>query len=195
MRILTILFFISFNFYDCAAQAGMNVYAGPSAMFSKDEIVTPSGNAHFGYVLGAHARLNSDAMYFLLSAEYGAFDLIGNKKYSFIGGKDLTYLKTKIGLGFDFLKLSKNTHLRTKLQGSILFVNSYDVNELAMNTVLAQNGYIKINDGIGGLTTSFGISKGAITMDLEYEYGFFNLYSFKKSSTLDFINLIVGFRF
>lgn len=195
MRILTILICFIFGSFECLAQAGMNLYAGPSIMYSRDEIVTPSGNGHYGYVVGAHARLNSDAMYFLLSAEYGGFDLIANKKFGFIGGNDLTYIKTKIGLGLDFLKLSRNTHLRTKLQGSVLFVNSYDADEVINDPLLSQNGYLKVNDGIGGLTTSIGISKGSLTLDLEYERGFFNLYNLKKDSKLNFINLVAGFRF
>ncbi|MFM2395136.1 MAG: hypothetical protein RLZZ546_3119 [Bacteroidota bacterium] len=176
-----------------SGQAGMTVYAGPSVAFSSDKIVTPSG-AHYGYVIGANARLNSDGMYFLLSGEYGRYDFLSNNKLSFIGGDDLGYMKGKIGIGFDFLKLSRNMFLRSKIQGTVLFVNSYN-EELLSTPLLKTNGYTAINDGVGGLATSLGISKGIFSLDLEYDHGLFNIFKEKKSSKMNFLNLVFGVRF
>ncbi|MBK8701347.1 MAG: hypothetical protein IPN29_18100 [Saprospiraceae bacterium] len=175
-------------------QAGMSIYLGPSAAFSGDKFITPGGQGHYGYVIGAHARLNSDFMYFILTGEYGAFDLISSEKLNFIGGDDLTYIKGKIGLGFDVKRFNKKTVLRSKLQGSVMFVNDFDVNLLNDPTLVA-NGYTKLNDGIAGLSTCIGITRGIFDFDLEYEYGFFNLYNTKKESKLNFLSLTAGVRF
>jgi hypothetical protein len=164
-------------------------------MKSPDEIVSPSGKAHYGYVIGAHARLNSDYMYFLLSGEYGTFDLIANSKATFIGGDDLKYAKGKIGLGFDVARLTRNIVLRSKLQGTVMFVNDFDQKLIDNDPLLSPNGYTKINDGIGGLATCVGIRIGSFFTDLEYEKGFFNLYNKKKDSKINFISLTAGFQF
>lgn len=177
------------------SQAGMGIYLGPSVMKSTDKVVSPGGSMHYGYVIGANARLNSDNMYFLLSGEYGTFDLIANKSAKFIGGEDLSYAKGKIGLGFDIAKISRKIVLRSKLQGTVMFVNNFNQDVIDNDPLLSANGYSLINDGIGGLATCIGIRFGSFFTDLEYEKGFFNLYHEKKDSKLNFISLTAGFQF
>jgi hypothetical protein len=177
------------------SQAGMTIYAGPSFGFSPDKVVTAGGEGHFGYVIGAHARLNSDFMYFMLTGEYGTFDLVGNNKWNFVGGDDLKYIKGKVGLGFDLKRLSSKMVLRSKLQGSLLFVNDYDDNWIKNDTRLATNGYTTINEGMAGVATCVGLTIGSLDLDLEYEQGLYNLYTGHKASKIHFINLTAGFRF
>lgn len=194
MRITFIVILIALFAQLSFGQAGMNIYVGPSMAFSKDNIVTGSGEAHYGYVIGAHARLNSDPMYFLISGEYGTMDFVSNKKLSFIGGDDLTYAKAKIGLGFDVFRFSQKVAIRTKLQGSLMFVNGFN-NDLLKLPKYVNNGYTEVNDGIAGLATCVGVTLGALTFDLEYEHGLFNIFKEKKQSKLNFINLVAGVRF
>ena len=85
--ILLVAFLISTATAKLWGQAGMTIYVGPSVAFSGDNVVTAGGEAHFGYVIGANARLNSDFMYFMLTGEYGTFDLVANKKWNFIGSR------------------------------------------------------------------------------------------------------------
>lgn len=178
-----------------SAQAGMTLYLGPSYAFSPDKVVTAGGEGHFGYVVGAHARLNSDFMYFMLTGEYGTFDLVGNKKWNFVGGNDLKYIKAKIGLGFDIKKLNSTTTLRSKFQGSLLFVNDYNDAWIQNDSRLLSNGYTAINEGMAGVSTCIGLTLGSFDIDLEYEQGLYNLYTGFKSSKIHFINLTGGFRF
>jgi hypothetical protein len=194
MRITIISFLLVVCVYFAFGQAGMNVYAGPSMAFSKDNIVTGSGEAHYGYVIGVNARLNSDPMYFILSGEYGTMDFVSNKSFKFIGGDDLSYVKTKIGLGFDIIKISPKFLIRTKLQGSLMFVNGFN-DKLLKLPKYVNNGYTEVNDGIAGVSTCAGITLGILTVDLEYEYGLFNIFQEKKNSKLNFINLVGGVRF
>ncbi len=194
MRVTLISVLILIISYCGYSQAGLNIYAGPSMAFSKDEVVTGSGEGHYGYVLGANARLNSDPMYFLLGAEYGTMDFESNKKYSFFGGDDLSYTKAKIGLGFDIFRISPKFLIRTKLQGSLMFVNNFN-DDLLKLPKYANNGYLEVNDGIAGVATCAGITLGALTVDLEYELGLFNIFKEKKQSKVNFINLVAGVRF
>ncbi|HMS98261.1 MAG TPA: hypothetical protein PLQ57_09245 [Saprospiraceae bacterium] len=193
--ILLVAFLISTATAKLWGQAGMTIYVGPSVAFSGDNVVTAGGEAHFGYVIGANARLNSDFMYFMLTGEYGTFDLVANKKWNFIGGDDLVYFRGKIGLGFDLKKLSSRTTLRTKFQGTLLFVNDYDQNWINNDARLAANGYTKINEGIAGLSTCLGLTIGSFDLDLDYDHGLYNLYTGHKSSKISTISLCGGFRF
>jgi hypothetical protein len=176
-----------------SAQAGLNIYVGPSMAFSGDKIVTGSGEGHFGYVIGANARLNSDPMYFLFSGEFGTFDFLSNKSYKFVGGNDVTYTKVKIGLGFDVKKIARRTYIRTKFQGVLLLLGNYD-SELFKTPKYLSNGYNKLND-VAGLCTSLGISRGVYTLDLEYEKGLFNIIAEKPDSKLNFLTLQIGVKF
>ncbi len=194
MRVIIISLFVTLISASLFSQAGMTVYAGPSVAFSSDKVVTGAGEAHYGYVVGAHARLNSDAMYFLFSGEYGTFDLVSNKKIGFIGGDDLKYGKFKVGMGFDVYRLSSKIALRSKIQGSILFVSDYN-EALLKDPRYTVPGYTNINDGIAGLGTCLGVSLGSLIIDVEYEKGLFNLFKEKKTSKMNFLNLVVGFRF
>ncbi len=194
MRITILSILTVLNTYAVFGQAGINLYAGPSMAFSKDNIVTGSGEAHYGYVIGANARLNSDDMYFLFTGEYGTMDFVSNKSFNFIGGDDLSYMKAKVGLGFDVIKISQNFLFRTKLQGSLMFVNNYN-NDLLKLPKYINNGYVEVNDGIAGIATCAGVTLGILTIDLEYEHGLFNIFKTKKDSKLNFINLSAGVRF
>jgi hypothetical protein len=193
MRFIAILFFISFTSL-LFGQAGVIVYAGPSFAFSPDDIVTGSGEAHFGYVIGANARINSDPMYFLVTGELGGFDFLSNKKFGIIGGNDLSYLKGKIGLGFDVKRISNRITIRSKVQGSLMFVNDFDQKLLETPKYLS-NGYTDVNDGIAGLSTCVGITHGNMLYEIEYEQGLFNIFKDKKTSKINFLNLTAGYQF
>ena len=84
--------------------------------------------------------------------------------------------------------------MRSKLQGSLMFVNDFNSDAIKIDK-LKNSGYTKINDGIAGLNTCLGITLGSLTLDLDYEYGLYNLYFEKKDTKLNFYSLVVGVRF
>ncbi len=184
-----LIFSASFIF----GQAGMNIYAGPSVMFSQDPNFTPSGQYHSGYVTGLHGRLNSDAMYFLLSGEYGAFSLLPSKDIKFLGKGKLTYFKFKVGLGADIINISNKAGIRIKAQGSLLSASNYE--ETLLSDPRLSNGYNDLNDGSAGISTGVGLFLGPLTVDLGYEHGIINFIKAKKDSKLNFLDLVVGLRF
>ena len=177
------------------AQSGMSVYGGISTAFSPDKLITPSGTAHNGYVVGANIRMLDDGLCFLFTGEYGTFNLMSNKDMSFFKGHSLSYLKGKFGIGFDLVHLGKKSKLRSKFQGNILYINDFDKAQVGATPFLRETGYSLLNEAIGGLSSGLGFTIGILDIDLEYEHGFYNIYYSKHESKLNFINLTTGVRF
>ena len=176
-KLLVILFLSTFSVM-MNAQAGAHIFAGGVMVSSSDKNLTIPKSGALGYEVGLDARLNSDNMYFLVGGKYGV-----------LGKKEFSYIKGRIGLGFDIFHFSHNIYLRTKIQGSLNFVNDYDSN-IAVNP-----GYEKVNDGFAGVNTGLGLTLGALMFDIDYEYGIFNVAFKQADSKINFLGLNVGYRF
>ncbi len=175
---LLVFLFLTFYSILANAQAGAHIYAGGVMVTSGDKTLTLPKSGTLGYEAGLDARLNSDDMYFLLGGKFGI-----------LGKKDVSYLKGRVGLGFDIFHFSHNIYLRTKLQGSLNFLLDYN-SEIALPL-----GYDKINDGFAGGVTGLGLTLGSLMIDLEYEYGILNVAYKQPTSKLNFLALNAGFRF
>jgi hypothetical protein len=178
---------------DARSQSGFYLYTGPSTGFTGDKIYS-EGGANFGYVVGFDVRTNDDAMHFLLSAERGANDIIPNTKFGFIGGKDFSYNKFKVGLGWDVKKIGRSAGMRTKFQANFMSVASFDSEALPGDKTLSQNGYNNLNDGLIGLSTGLSYFKKKLFFGLEYELGLYNLIKDKKDTKMNFINIVIGYK-
>jgi hypothetical protein len=188
LRLLIIAGFI-FTVFAGYSQAGAKAYAGLVTAYSYDDIITPEGHVHSGYVVGIDARLNNERMYFLLGGSYGTMDLISSKSLSYFGGDKLNFVKGRIGLGFDVLRITPKIFITSKFVGVIKYVVSYDKNLLTIPE------YDIINDGTATVLGGVGVRVGLLSVDFEYEYGLFNLYSQKKNTRFDYINVTVGVNF
>lgn len=169
------------------AQSGVGFYAGYTTAFTTDKVSTPSRTAHFGYLVGFDARLNDDEFHFKGGLEYFSFDLISNSNPIPIKKGQMKMLKVRGGFGLHLAKLSENSILRAKLLGSLQFVRDYDKDALVIPE------YTRINENLAGVATGIGVDIGKLTIDLEFDYGLFNLYFKKPNSKLHFINFNVGF--
>lgn len=178
-----------------AASGQFTVYGGISTAVSKDKLVTPESASHTGYVTGLNLRMLDDGLCFLFTGEYGAFNLLASDQKNYFKGTKLTYLKGKVGLGFDLFHLSKNIKLRSKFQGNLLYIQKYDDSQVGASQALKESGYKELNEAIGGLSTGLGLTIGIVDIDFEYEYGFYNIYYARHHSTLNFYNLTGGIRF
>lgn len=195
MRILNVFIMcIALNMF-AKAQGGMTIYSGLSYIKSSDLNMTPTGSAHYGYVIGTNIRLFDDGMHFLFSGEYGTMNLMSSQKKVFFKEGSLTYIKGKAGLGFNVVKLSKKSKLRTKIQANILYINDFDPKQVGANPALKENGYTMLNEAIGGISTGVGLTLGFWDLDLEYEYGVYNIYYDRAATKLNFITVTTGFRF
>ena len=179
-RNLLFVVFISLVSSFCYSQAGAHIFAGGVIATSKDANLTIPKSGSKGYEIGLDARLNSDDMYFLFGA-----------KYVVLTQEKMSIIKGRLGLGFDIIHFSRNIYLRTKLQGSINFINDFDA------TIPFNPGYsiLQVNDGFAGAVSGLGLTMGPFMIDLDYEYGLFNVAFGKKESKLNFIGLNAGFRF
>lgn len=171
------------------------IYGGISQIRSQDKLVTPQGQSHSGYVTGLNIRMLDDGLCFLFTGEYGTFNLLAADKKDYFQNPQLTYLKGKVGLGLDLIKLSKRMKIRTKFQGNLLYINTYDEKYVGATLPLRESGYSELNEAIGGLSTGLGLTYGILDLDFEYEYGFYNIYYARHHSTLNFYNWVLGVRF
>ncbi|MBK8699126.1 MAG: hypothetical protein IPN29_06135 [Saprospiraceae bacterium] len=177
------------------AQSGVTLFGGVTYARSPDLAVTPTGTGHYGYVTGMNIRLFDDGMHFLFSGEFGKFNLAASEKQSFFADHSLTFIKGKFGLGFDVIKLSKKSKLRTKIQGNIMYINDFKTQAVGASTVLREGGYNSLNEAIGGISTGAGFTYGILDIDFEYEYGIYNIYYARHLSRLNFMSLTTGIRF
>jgi hypothetical protein len=186
--ILTILVFNTI-----LGSAQFTIYGGISNIYSRDALVTPKGQSHTGYVTGLNIRMLDDGLCFLFTGEYGTMNLLASEKKDYFNKPELTYLKGKVG--FDLFKISKRLKVRTKFQGNLLYINSYDEKKVGAGPALKESGYSELNEAIGGLSTGLGLTFGILDFDFEYEYGFYNIYYARHRSALNFYNFTAGLRF
>lgn len=183
---LALVMLLSTTFY---AQAGAKAYVGLTSGFNQDSNVTPSGAMHSGWVAGVDARLNNDRMYFLFGLLYGTADLNAQTSPTFLTGDKMSFIKGRVGLGFDMIRISPKLFITSKIAGSIKYIQSYD------RALLTQEGYEMLNDGTAGLVGGVGVRLGSVNIDLEYEHGLFNLYNKVTNSNMHYITLATGINF
>lgn len=189
MRIL-VTFAISFLILSSTySQAGLQVYAGISNANSKDSLLTPEGTSHPGYHIGLDARLNSGNMYFMVGGQYHSIEFLADsdKSYFSVTNK-MNWMKFRVGLGYNIYNFSERVALRAKTLGSIDVISSHPGKTL--------NGpYENYNSGTAGVIVGLGADVHSITIDLEYELGFFNAVNMVSSTSFNFFTMSVGFVF
>lgn len=170
-----------------AQSAGATFYSGVTFGKTKDPIVSKEGQFQTGYLIGLDGRLNDGSLYFMLSGEYGKFDLMSQEKINIATGEKFSFFKGKTGLGFKILG-NDNVYISSKIQASIDLVLNYD------DAVLKPTDY-KINDGFLGAATGIGLNIYALFIELEYEHGILNLYYEKPETIINFYTLKLGVKF
>jgi hypothetical protein len=194
-------------FFCVKAQINMTIHSGLSYAYTPDQVLAPKGTGFAGYLLGGDVRLLDDGLCFMFTGDYGRFNLSPNNKYQFFSNHSLSYYKAKFGVGYDLYDFTPKVNprkmtkprtlkLRSKIQGNLTYINKFDPQQVAGGSAfLKETGYIELNESIAGISSGIGLTIGSIDFDLEYEYGFFNIYFTRKESKLNFINFYTGFRF
>lgn len=172
-----------------AQSPGLVVQTGVSTAYAKDGNITFKNQAHYGYFIGADARILEGNMYFIIGGQYHATSLNSTSDPEFFKNNNWKILMGRLGLGFNLIKFSDNFALRSKLLGSINFNVDSPKNALNMPN------YDKLNDSFLGATTGLGVTIGFIDIDLDFQYGFINAYTEQPKSTFDFWTLGVGVHF
>ncbi|MCB0647571.1 MAG: hypothetical protein KDC49_12970 [Saprospiraceae bacterium] len=168
-------------------EAGATFYSGVTVGKTHDPIVSKEGQYQSGYLVGLDARLNDGGLYFMLSGEYGKFDLMSQETISITKGEKFSFFKGRTGLGFKLFGNEK-VFVSSKLQASFDIVLNYN------NDFLKPTEY-QINDGFLGAATGIGLNIYALFVELEYEHGILNLYYEKPETIINFYTLKVGVKF
>ncbi len=188
--ILSSILFIVLSYTSITAQSpGIVIQGGLSTAYAKDTNITQKNQAHYGYVIGADARILEGGMYFIIGGQYHVTSLNSTSNPEFFKNNDWEILMARLGLGFDIVKFSDKIALRSKLLGSINF--SINSPKGGLNIP----GYETVNDSFLGATTGLGLTIGFIDIDLEFQYGFINAYQLQPKSTFDSWTLVAGVHF
>ncbi len=173
-----------------AAQGGMSIYSGISAAFNNDKNITPSGFGHYGHFIGADFRLHSGDLYFAGGGRYYFTSLLAEESASFFRNTETyRYISARFGFGFNLKEFSYTTRLRSKVFGVFNFAGT------APDNMIDTPGYQRLNDSSGGLVTGLGMDIGALTLDLEYQFGLINAFHEQKDSKFNVMSFAVGFFF
>jgi hypothetical protein len=167
---------------------GIVVQGGLSSAFSKDPIVTPNGHGHYGWTVGADARLLDGDLYFIIGGQYHSTSLIGTSTPNPFGKNDWSYTVGRFGLGFSLWRISERITLRSKALIAINFINKYPSVGLPV-------GYDRINDSFAGVGSGLGLTVGKLEFDLDYQHGILTAFFEKPDTKFNIFSLTGGFRF
>jgi len=161
---------------------GFHGYFGSSSMTNGLTSITPEGQSHPGFVLGADARLNEGDMYFVLGLQYHKNKLAAQSDFElFPSGESINFVKFRVGLGYDVIHISKLMTIRGKTLASIDMISGVPANFTPA-----------YNDGVAGIVLGLGTDVSVFTFDIEYELGLFNGINKVDGSKISFINFVVG---
>lgn len=186
----SVIIFAAFFFIkDVHAQApGIVIQTGLTAMTSKDKTITKDGEMHYGWVLGADARILEGDLYFIIGGQYVSTSLRSSKAPEFFVKRDWKILNGRCGLGFNIFRISEKISLRSKLLGSVNFIVDAPRNGINIPDYILNDSYL-------GAVTGVGATIGMIDLDLEYQYGILNAYTKQPDTKFGGWTLLAGFHF
>jgi len=187
-RILTLATLIWLPVLLCAQAPGLVIQTGLTASYAKDANITKANQRHYGWMIGADARILDGDLYFLLGGQFHKTDLISTSSPDFFKN-DWSIVMGRAGFGFNLLHINERIVVRSKILGSINFI--LDAPENGQNIP----GYTELNDSFLGAVTGLGLTIGSFDFDLDFQYGFINAYFKQPKSTFDSWTFMVGFHF
>jgi hypothetical protein len=188
-KFLLIFVIVFISIYSSWSQSpGLVVQAGLSSAFSHDKNITPSGKGHYGWVVGADARLLDGGLYFLMGGQYHRLNLVAESTPLPFTNKDWGIFTGRFGIGFNFWRIHERLALRSKLLCSINFNQDVDISKL-------MQPYDRINDSFLGIGSGLGLTLGILEFDVDFQYGVLNAYNKQKDTNFNMINLVAGVRF
>lgn len=189
MKLYIVVFTLLLSNFIFAQAPAVVIQTGLTAAFSKDEVVTPSGHGHYGWMLGVDGRILEGDIYFILGGQYHQSSLVASTKPEFFTKNNWKTFMGRCGLGMNVYRLSEQTVLRTKLLASVNFILDAPSNGLDIPN------YEKLNDSYLGAVTGVGITIGFIDIDLDYQYGIINAYNKQSNTTFSSWTLMAGLHF
>ncbi len=190
MKYFSIIILVIASLVNAKGQApGIVIQSGLTAAYSKDFNITKGNEMHYGWMVGADARLLEGDMYFIIGGQYHRTGLMSTASPDFFKNNDWALFHGRCGVGFNIFRISENIIFRSKILGSINFL--LDAPKDALNIP----EYKEINDSSLGAVTGLGVTIGSFDIDLDFQYGIINAYKEKPKSTFDIWTLMAGFHF
>ncbi|MBT8190148.1 MAG: hypothetical protein HKN67_06620 [Saprospiraceae bacterium] len=186
--IYNVLFVFMLTIGTTYGQAGLQLYAGTSNAMNRDASITPQGQSHTGYHFGLDARLNEGKMFFGGGLEYSSINFVAKQNKSYFSvDHPMTWFKIRIGLGYKLIDITDKINIRAKTYGSINMITKYPEDMIDVP-------YTRYNSGTAAGVIGLGMDIHSLTLDFEYERGFFNAVHLVKGTEIDFYKLSLGFR-
>lgn len=190
LRQLALISFL-FSFCLTGIGQGMMIHGGSSSMKTKLASLTPANTAHTGYHIGADGRLGDDGFYFMIGLGYHNLNFNSTEDFTFqVNDPNFGIIKGKGGLAFRVLKLNDDVLARLRFMGCIDYILNYPLQDSPDNPAQLQ-----FNEGVAGLIGGLEIDIYFLTLQLEYQKGFFKSVKETKDSSLDFITMGLGINF
>jgi len=170
---------------------GMTLHTGMTSMKSGLLSLTPEGTAHTGYHIGADGRLGDDDFYFTIGLQYHKLNLNSTDKFELKPtDQSINLMKGKGGFAFKVFKPTKEIVARLKVVGVI----DYVLNVPALDTAIESRN-MQFNEAVAGVAGGIEVDVYFMTVNLDYQKGFFNTIKETDNSSLDFLTLSLGINF
>ncbi|MFZ1704981.1 MAG: hypothetical protein WAT79_11595 [Saprospiraceae bacterium] len=190
-KILTLVFIVLLINSSYSQTGGISIQTGLTYGFSKEKVLTQQGQGHYGWMVGADARLMGGDMYFLVGGQYHRTSIYSTDSPKFFE-TDMDIVMTRVGLGFTIVKFGYKSFLRSKILGSINFViDGPDTKTAFPNSATPAN----LNDSFLGATTGIGWTKGILDIDFDFQYGLLNSVFKQPDSKFSYFTLMCGVNF
>lgn len=190
VRQLAIISFL-FSFSIAGIGQGMTIHAGASSMKTNLSSLTFENTAHTGYLIGADGRLGDDGFYFMIGLQYHKLNFVPSDSFSFqVDDSNFDILKGKGGLAFRIFQINDHIQTRIRLMGAIDFLLAtpdLDATDNPANLVF--------NEGVAGLIGGLEMDIYFLTLNVEYQKGFFKSVQQTADSSMDFITMSLGVNF
>ncbi len=168
---------------------GIAVYTGLTSIYAKDRQVTEKGELHYGWLVGADARIIEGDLYFIVGGQYINTSLHSSSKPDFFKNNNFNIVGGRLGLGFNIAHIGDFGVIRSKILGSINFISKYPDGGLDID------GYRELNNSFMGILTGLGYTMGILEFDLEYQYGIFNAFYKQPDTKFNGFTLTAGIHF
>lgn len=187
------IFCVSLFFYSASlglyAQAGLEFHGGITSANNNNTLITPEGDNHQGWHIGADARLNQGKMYFIVGLQYHTIDFLPSSSEVILADEDTQYnwTKLRVGLGYQVINFSDKVFLRGHTLASINLVNGIPTNA-------APDIITNYNSSTAGANLGLGLDIFNFALTASYEIGFFNLGNMLEGSEMNFLTFSLGYK-
>ena len=180
-----------FSFCIAGFSQGMTIHAGASSMKTKLPSLTAENTSHTGYHIGADGRLGDDGFYFMVGLQYHKLDFNATSDYSMkVADPNFGIIKGKGGFAFKIFKINEAIVTRLRFMGAIDYLLTHPASDSSDNP-----SDLIFNEGVAGLIGGLEVDIYFMTLNLEYQKGFFNSVKETKNSSMDFITASLGVNF